>query len=153
MKTETIKKQNGFKRLFNLKGDPKMIARGFALGSFVGMLPFPGFQMLISATLATFLRYNRMAAVAGVFNTNLVTGVFVFAFNYWLGKKILGIESSFRLPDRINLNFAKTVMDAGSDVFLSLLLGGAITGIFATFLGYYISLSVLTRKNRMKYEN
>jgi len=141
-------KKKGFRELFKLKGDPKIVAKGFALGSFVGMLPFPGFQWMISATLATILRYNKTAAIAGVFNTNLATGTFIFAFNYWLGRKILGLESSFQMPDRINFGFAKTIIEAGSDVFLSLLLGGLITGIFALFLGYYISLSILKRKNK-----
>ena len=140
-------KKKGFKGLFKLKGEPKIVAKGFALGSFVGMLPFPGFQWMISATLATILRYNRTAAIAGVFNTNMATGAFIFTFNYWLGRKILGIESLFQMPDRINLSFAKTVISAGPDVFFSLLLGGFITGIFALFIGYYISLSMLKRKN------
>lgn len=150
---DQILKIGGLKRLFALKGEPKVVARGFALGSFVGMLPFPGFQMLISATLASFLRYNKTAAIAGVFNTNLATGVFIFGFNFWLGKNILGIESSFQMPNQINLSFAKTVIEAGSDVFLSLLLGGCITGILSMFLGYYISLSILTRKIKANDEN
>lgn len=147
MKNQENRKK-GFKGLFKLKGEPKIVAKGFALGSFVGMLPFPGFQIFISATLAAFLRYNKTAAIAGVFNTNLATGAFIFAFNYWLGRKILGIESSFQMPDRINFSFAKTVIEAGFDVFISFLLGGLITGIFAMFLGYYISLSILKRKQR-----
>ena len=146
-------KLKGLKRLFTLKGEPKVVAKGFALGSFVGMLPFPGFQIIISATLASFLRFNKTAAIAGVFNTNLATGVFVFAFNYWLGKKILGIESAFRIPDKIGISFAKTIFEAGSDVFLSLLMGGFITGILAMFLGYYISLSLLNRKIKSSNES
>lgn len=145
--------RKGLRQLFRLKGEPTIIARGFALGSFVGMLPFPGFQMLISATLASILRINRTAAIAGVFNTNVFTGVFVFAFNYWLGKKILGIESAFQMPERIGWSFAKTVIEAGSDVFISLLLGGFITGVIAMFLGYHISLFILKQKNRTIHEN
>ena len=152
MKIQMLK-IDGLKRLFVLEGDPKVVARGFALGSFVGMLPFPGFQMLISAVLASLLRFHKGAAIAGVFNTNVVTGVFVFAFNYWLGRKILGIDSSFHIPKQINIGFAKTVIEAGSDVFLSLLLGGFITGILAMFLGYYVSLSILTRKIKSKNED
>lgn len=147
MNAKAISIGKGFRNLFKMKGEPRVVAKGFALGSFVGMLPFPGFQMLISATLATFLKYNKTAAIAGVFNTNLATGAFVFAFNYWLGRTILGFESTFSMPDRISLNFAKTVIDAGAEVFLSLLLGGCITGVGAMFLGYYISLSILKRRN------
>lgn len=142
MKTKKIK------TLFTMKGEPKYVAKGFALGSFVGMLPFPGFQMLISGTLASILRFNKTAAIIGVFNTNLATGAFVFAFNYWLGRKILGLEHNFQMPEKINLNFAQTIISAGSDVFLSLLLGGIITGIFAMFFGYYITLAILNKKHK-----
>lgn len=147
MKTVEIGVGKGLRNLFRMKGEPRVVAKGFALGSFVGMLPFPGFQMLISATLATFLKYNKTAAIAGVFNTNLATGAFVFAFNYWLGKTILGVDSNFTVPDKISLSFAKTVIDAGTDVFLALLLGGFISGVVAMFLGYYISFSILKRRN------
>lgn len=139
------KEKKGFKSLFRMNGEPRVIAKGFALGSFVGMLPFPGFQILISGTLAAVLRYNKTAAIAGVFNTNLATGAFVFAFNYWLGRKILGIESTFQMPERINFSFARTIIEAGSDVFLSLLIGGLITGVLAMILGYHISLLLLQR--------
>ena len=153
MKNEIVKQKKGVSSLFTMRGEPRVVAKGFALGSFVGMLPFPGFQIIISATLATFLKFNKTAAIAGVFNTNLATGAFVFAFNFWLGKQILGLESTFQIPERINLSFAKTVFEAGSDVFFSLLIGGFVTGIVAMLFGYYISLSILTRKSAGKLSN
>lgn len=140
--------RKGIRSVFKMKGEPQNVAKGFALGSFVGMLPFPGFQMLISAGLAIVFRYNKAAAIAGVFNTNLATGAFVFAFNYWLGRKILGFESGFEMPDRISLSFARTIIEAGSEVFLSLLLGGLISGVVAMFLGYYISVSILNKRKK-----
>lgn len=143
-----IPKWKGVKGIFDSREDPKTVAKGFALGSFVGMLPFPGFQVIISAGIAAFFKWNKTAAIAGVFNTNLATGAFVFAFNYWLGKKLLGIESDFQIPEKISLSFARTVFEAGYDVFLSLLLGGLITGILAMFLGYFISFSILKRKHK-----
>lgn len=136
----------GIGSLFKIKGEPHVVAKGFALGSFIGMLPFPGFQVLISAGIAAVLKYNKAAAISGVFNTNLATGAFIFAFNFWLGKKVLGIETAFEMPDKINLSFAKIVINAGTDVFISLLVGGMITGIIAMFLAYYISLLILNRK-------
>lgn len=146
MSVKAIRIGKGFRNVFKMKGEPRLVAKGFALGSFIGMLPFPGFQMLISATLATFLKYNKTAAIAGVFNTNVASGAFVFAFNYWLGSMILGVEQTFSMPETINLSFAKTIINAGTDVFLSLLLGGCITGVLAMFLGYHISFSILKRR-------
>jgi len=153
MKITAFKNKISFGSLFKIKGDPQMVARGFALGSFIGMLPFPGFQVLISAAFASVLKYNKAAAISGVFNTNLATGAFVFAFNFWLGKKVLGIETAFEMPDKINLSFAKTVINAGTDVFLSLLTGGIITGLVAMFLAYHISLLILNRKLMKSEQN
>ena len=129
-------KNKGFKRLLKLKGEPKSVAKGFALGSFVGMMPIPGFQMLVSLAIASVIKVHKTAAVIGVFNTNIATGVFIFAFNYWLGKTILGLSPNFVFPKTIGLNFINIILTAGSDVFISLLLGGFLTGVL-TWLGSY----------------
>ena len=111
------------RELFRIEGDPKYVAKGFALGSFVGMLPFPGLQIFISLIIASIIKVHRSAAVIGVFNTNIVTGAFVFAFNYYLGKTILGLNPAFEFPDKISLDFINTILTSGSDVFLSLIVG------------------------------
>jgi uncharacterized protein len=131
------------KDLFILKDEPKGIAKGFALGSFIGMLPIPGFQIFVSLGLATLLKLNKRAACIAVFNTNLLTGVFIFSFNYWLGKKLLGVNPAFTIGDKINHHFVTDIFKAGSDVFLSLLAGGILTGIFAYALTYYLVMRIL----------
>jgi hypothetical protein len=138
--------KNPFKSLkdiFSLKDEPKVIAKGFALGSFIGMLPIPGFQLFVSLGIATVLKLNKKAACIAVFNTNLITGAFVFSFNYWLGKKLLGVNPSFTIGDSINYQFITTVLHAGSDVFLSLLAGGILTGLFTCALSYFVVMKIL----------
>ncbi|MEC3908123.1 DUF2062 domain-containing protein [Tamlana sp. 2201CG12-4] len=129
---------NLFKGLFKLEDSPKVIAKGFALGSFIGMIPIPGFQIFVAFGISKFLKVNTKAACIAVFNTNLFTGAFIFAFNYWLGKKVLGISSSFEMPKTINMQFANTILKAGTDVYISLVVGGVITGILFAFASYYI---------------
>jgi uncharacterized protein (DUF2062 family) len=132
-----------FKDVFSLKDEPKLIAKGFALGSFIGMLPIPGFQLIVSLGMATLLKLNKKAACIAVFNTNLITGAFVFSFNYWLGKKILGVNPSFIIGDKINYHFISTIFKAGSDVFFSMLAGGILTGLFASAIIYFVILKIL----------
>src|SRR5680860_182838 len=91
-------------KIFTLEGSPAYIAKGFALGSFIGMLPIPGIQVFVALFLSSILNVNKKAACLAVFNTNIFTGFFVFAFNYWLGKKILGIQTEFVFPDRIGMD-------------------------------------------------
>lgn len=140
------------KKIFKLKGSSDHIAKGFALGSFIGMLPFPGLQWGIAMLLAAVFKVHKGASVIGVFNTNFSTGLFIFAFNYWLGKKILGLEIDFELPKALDLSYARKIWTAGIDVFLSLLVGGLIMGVLAAFLGYKI-LKYIIDKRRLKEDD
>lgn len=127
-----------FKSVFKMDDDPERIAKGFAFGSFIGMVPIPGFQIFVAFTIASIIRVNKRAACVAVFNTNLFTGPFIFAFNYWLGKNILGINSVFEMPEHINMNFITTIIHAGADVYLSLVAGGIITGVLSAVIAYYV---------------
>jgi len=110
------------------------------------MMPIPGFQMMVSLTIASVIKVNKKAAVAGVFNTNMVTGLFIFAFNFWLGKTILGIESNFVLPNKLNFCFVQTILNAGSDVYISMVFGGIITGIISAIASYWMIKVLLWKK-------
>lgn len=125
------------KKIFAITGSPESIAKGFALGSFIGMMPVPGFQVFIALFVSSTLKVNKKAACIAVFNTNAITGVFIFAFNYWLGKTLLGIENNFIFPDTIDFSFFKIILMAGKDVLLSLLMGGLVTGLLSSVLIYY----------------
>ena len=60
-------------RFVRLRGLPEEIAKGVALGIFIGMTPTFGFQMAIALFFAYLLRENRLAAILGVWITNPVT--------------------------------------------------------------------------------
>ncbi len=124
-------------KLFSLKGTPQYIAKGFALGSFIGMVPIPGFQVFVAFFLAAWFKVNKTAACMAVFNTNAVTGIPIFYFNYWLGKRLLGIQLDFAFPKSISWDFALIIWNAGKMVFASLVVGGFFTGILAAILAYY----------------
>ncbi|MEA3450576.1 MAG: SDR family NAD(P)-dependent oxidoreductase [Bacteroidota bacterium] len=143
-------KLNFIKKLVQLDGSPKIIAKGFATGSFIGMMPIPGFQMLVAIFVSTFTKISRKAAIIGVFNTNMATGIFVFAFNYWLGRNILGVNPDFVFPEKITLHFAQIIFTAGRDVFLSMIVGGFITGIFSAIISYFIIKKIITKKTIKK---
>lgn len=129
---------NNFKQqLVSFEGEPAYIAKGFALGSFIGMLPIPGFHILTSLSLAALLKLNKKSVFLGVIKTNLFTAGFIFSFNYWLGKNILGIHPEFIIPKEISFDFLQIVFASGIEVFKSLLVGGIIMGFVSAFLNYY----------------
>lgn len=72
-------------RFVRLRGLPEEIAKGVALGIFIGMTPTFGFQMAIAIFFAYILRENRLAAVLGVWITNPVTAPFIYAAEYEIG--------------------------------------------------------------------
>ncbi len=143
-----IKLKAGFKKVLKLRDKPVSVARGFALGSFIGMMPIPGFQMMLALLVSSMIRVNRKAACIAVFNTNLATGLFVFAFNFWLGKKILFLEIDFIMPERLGFGFIKAVLDSGFDVFICMTVGGIVTGIIVSVLTYHLVLRILKKHNR-----
>jgi len=135
-----------FKNIFTIQDEPKVVTKGFALGSFIGMMPIPGFQLIVSLGMASLFKFNKKAACIAVFNTNLATGAFVFSFNYWLGKKLLGVNPSFTIGDKIDFQFVSVIFKAGSDVFLSLFVGGILTGLLTATIVYFALMKFLSRR-------
>lgn len=130
-------------KLLSIADSPDRIAKGFALGSFIGMMPFPGLQMLVSLSIATILKINRKAACIAVFNTNVFTGAFVFAFNYWLGSIMLGRGLSLSEANAGNFSLSEKIASGSIDVILSLILGGLFTGIISAALSYFAIHKIL----------
>ena len=141
----TIKKIiiHRLKGVFKINDQPKRVAKGFGLGTLIGMLPIPGFQVLLALLLSSLLKVNKKAACVAVVNINLVTGAFIFAFNYWLGKQLLGFNCTFSMPDKISIDFFSILINAGVEVFLSLFLGGVLTGVVAGLFAYFTVRAVL----------
>ncbi|SMC80317.1 DUF2062 domain-containing protein [Moheibacter sediminis] len=130
---------NRFKRqIISFEGEPAYIAKGFALGSFIGMLPIPGFHILSSLTLGALLKLNKKSVFLGVIKTNLFTAGFIFSFNYWIGKSFLGTQPKFVIPNEISFDFLRIVFASGIEAFQSLLVGGIIMGIISAVVNYYI---------------
>jgi short-subunit dehydrogenase/uncharacterized protein (DUF2062 family) len=144
---------NSFKKIFSpkkalmqIQDNPEPVARGFALGSFVGMMPIPGFQMLVSVGIATIFKWNKASACIAVLKTNLATATFIFAFNYWLGKTLFGIRADFAMPEKLNFGFVKALVAAGPEVFFAMTAGGIITGTLLATISYLIIKQILRKK-------
>jgi len=142
-----------YDRFIRLHGSPEQIAWGAAVGFFVAMSPTMGFQMLIAVPLAALFKVNKVAAAVSVWLTNPATAPFIYWFNYKVGAKLLGypVKAGF-----LSNPSWETFWYSGRHVFLSLTLGGAITGIVIALAGYFVILSMVktarekARKLRLK---
>jgi hypothetical protein len=128
-------------RLVRLRAEPEDIAKGFALGIFIGMTPTFGFQMVIAVFLALLLKENKIAAAVGVWITNPLTAPFIYALEYESGRLLLGMDHA-RLPKELSLAAVKSL---GWDVLLPMTVGGVLYGALCAVFAYSIMLQIVPR--------
>ena len=137
--------QKFYRRFVKLRGNPREIALGFALGLFVGMTPSMGFQMVIAAALAASLKWDKISAAMGVWITNPVTAPFIYSVTYFVGAKIYGTSKIFTPPDELTVTIAKKILAKSPGIFYSLTIGGIVLGVPLAIAGYVISYMLVSR--------
>ena len=139
-------------KIRQLQGAPEKLARSFALGSFMGVTPLIGMQILISIILSWIFRLHKGAAIAGVINTNWTKGLYLYPLNYKIGAFLLGIMIPLDFDSVFSGNLFSALTENGPGLFFSLLLGGCITGgMLATF--YYFTIRRLLSTQIKPIEN
>ena len=136
-------------KIQNLIGEPKIVARSFAMGSFIGVTPLIGMQIILSLTLAGIFRLSKTASVIGVVNTNWTKGLFLYPLNYKLGAWLLGNNSSINIRGLFTGNVFRNLYNAGSEVFISLLVGGCNTGAILAGMYYFLVLKILKQRQTL----
>jgi uncharacterized protein len=149
-----------WKKLLSLNDSPHDIALGLALGIFIGFLPIMGIQMAVVLVFALpFRKANKVAAVAGVWITNPLTVIPIYAFIYWVGTFFYPAEyvlTSSGLKSKMEeiiqldgfIDQTQAFLSLGADIFLPMCIGGAVVGFIAMFPTYFI-----TRKLIENYRN
>ena len=69
--TEPFRK--AYHRFLKIRGHPREISLGFALGLFVGMSPFMGLHTAIAVLLAALLKWNKFSAALAVWIRRFIT--------------------------------------------------------------------------------
>lgn len=123
-------------RLMRLQDSPERIARGMALGLFIGMTPTFGAQMAIALVAAILLNENKLASVIGVWVTNPITAPFIYGLEYETGRILLGLPHP-AMDLQFNFHFLQML---GWQVVLPLSLGSLIFGICSAVIGYAATL-------------
>lgn len=143
-------------RLVRLQGRPETLARGLACGVFAGLFPFFGSQTVLAILLAVLFRGNKILAAVGPWISNPLTSVPIYAFNFHVGKWLLGD----RTPSDLSLQSWQDVKELGLEILWPLLVGcvavGLVCAIFSYFLGLWLVHRVRTsnqqrhRRKRLK---
>lgn len=138
---EPLKK--AYFRFLKIRGNPREIALGFALGLFVGMTPFIGLHTAIAVPLAALFKWNKFSAALAVWISNPLTAPFIYGITYYTGAKVLFIRNGYKLPTEFNLDALLYTFRSAPEIIGILLVGGIVVGLPLAVAGYYFALKTI----------
>ena len=124
------------------KGTPEYVARGWAIGMFVGFaVPF-GLQLVVSVPLAFLLKGSKLGSVVGTMTTNHFTIFVIYPFQCWMGSYLIGKPLSFsaissKLELVIQNQDYETLFGLGKDVIAAFFIGGFLLAFISAPICYY----------------
>lgn len=151
-------------KFIRLQGDPEFLARGIAIGVFIGITPTIPLHTILAITFAYVLRASKIAALLA---TVTVSNPFTFLPQYYLswrlGTCLTGIDLSWDrisvvLETLISHSGFKAGMSAlaglGGNTIVVLVLGGCILACPFALLSYFFSFRFfsMVEKRRKKRE-
>ncbi len=134
-----------YERMLKLRGNPREIALGFALGVFIGMSPFMGVQTAIAVSLASIFKWNKISSAIGVWITNPVTAPLIYSITYLIGGKLLGIRMAEKLIEGLDTSRILVMLSKAPEIIWALIIGGVITGLPLAVFSYYFSYSAVRK--------
>jgi uncharacterized protein (DUF2062 family) len=140
-----------FLRLKRLRGNPAALARGAALGVFIGITPTIPLHTVSIIALSFPLRASKISGLlASVMVCNPLTIPFVYYFSWLIGDQMLpGVLTRDKFDSVMEYissgaGFMTTLGQLGSlglDALFVLLLGGFILALPLTVASYFLSLN------------
>ena len=132
-----------------LKGDPVYLAKGFAFGVFMGVLPLVPIQTILIIPLTMTLRISTLAAViAGTMISNPLTFMPQYYITWKLGNAVLPGRISWEHLEEVLLTISNeglvnglaTFSHLGVKTITVLLTGGVLLGLPAGIISYFFAL-------------
>ena len=127
-------------KLARLPASPHAIAAGFACGSMVSFTPLLGLHFLLAIVFAYIIRGNYVAALLGTIVGNPITFPFIWGLIYKVGAFVT-LTKQNELNQNINFDM---IITQTYEIFLPMLLGGAILAIPVWLTTYSVSYTHLT---------
>jgi uncharacterized protein len=134
-----------YERFLKIRGQPREIALGFALGLFVGMTPFIGLHTVMAVPLAALLKWNKISAAVAVWFTNAATAPFIYSITYIVGAHIVGIKKVFSWKDIESLSAVYRLILHTPEMIWAMVIGGVVLGLPLAVAGYYLAFFVVGR--------
>lgn len=140
--------QTFYDRFLNLRGEPRSVALGMALGVFIGVTPTIPFHTLLIIAFGLLLRWNIAAAYLGSWLiSNPLTIPLFYCAQYHIGLLFLGTGGTQILLQDYSI---VSLASAGWKILLPLLLGGAITAPLFAVPAYFVALRLARTRRRRR---
>ncbi|MDD5772164.1 MAG: DUF2062 domain-containing protein, partial [bacterium] len=125
-----------YRRFISLKGEPRTIALGMALGVFIGVTPTIPFHTVLIIIFGVMFRLNITSAYLGSWLiSNPVTIPLFYVSQYHLGRLLLGA----RVDDIVLHDYSiYNIVGTGGDIAMPLLLGGVLMAPLFAVPAYFI---------------
>jgi len=129
------------RRLMRIPDSPHEIAKAFAVGVFIGILP--GMGTFVALLAAIVFRLSKGAVILGSLATNPWTVAPIYAASYRMGKWILRHDIPVEWATLYKFNTGWT-HELGK-VFPAVVTGGVLLGLAVSLASYGIVLLIITR--------
>ena len=135
-------------RLARLPATSYAVSSGFACGSMVSFTPLLGLHFLLALVFAYILRGNYVAALLGTIIGNPITFPFIWGLTYKIGAFVISNKQK-ELNHEINIDM---IITQTYEIFLPMLLGGAILAIPVWLITYLLTHSFVSsyKKSKLK---
>ncbi len=133
----------------------EFIARGWALGVFIGsVIPF-GVQIYIAIPLSFLLKGSRVGALTGTLISNPLTIFFLYPAQCWAGSRLLGQDISWNaiseaMNDVLSHQDWSSLSQLSGHLVTSFFVGGLLLAIIATPITYFTVLSLVRNYRRAR---
>jgi len=134
-----------YDRFVRIRGEPREIALGFALGLFIGMSPFLGLQMALAVLFAALFKWNKISSMLGCWISNPLTMPIIYPVTYLIGAKLVGIEKAYPIPDQMDWSLLLRMLEKSPEIISLMTLGGIVLGLPIAVTGYVLAFSAVKR--------
>ncbi|WP_294477857.1 DUF2062 domain-containing protein [uncultured Victivallis sp.] len=137
-------------KIMRNNGSPEYIARGVAVGIFIGFFLPIGFQSLPAIALAWLLKGAKIPAFLLTFHSNYVTSFFFYPVQCYVGSWLLFHPLRWRmlteqLHSLVNEPSLKAFFELGTPLVLSFFAGGLFFGLLTAIPGYRLTVRLVLR--------
>ena len=149
-------------RFLRLQGDPKSIARGVALGTFIGLTPTLPLHTIATVIIGPLIRANLVAAfMAGFLVCNPLTYVPQYYLAWLIGSALTPYDLTWeRIKAVMEILLSGSGYQAslqalshlGADAIIVMCLGGAVLATPFAVAGYIMTFRFFKHRRRRRWD-